>query len=91
MENFYTAYTKSIDGKVHYFVKKFIAYPELKDVPPFLESSGMHTDFNKACSIAGLNDARIKQQLLEEIDRNVPLAKVIELDAAGFEEKRKAQ
>ena len=48
METYYTAYTKLLDFKTYYFVKKFSVFPELKDVPPFMESYGMHTDFNRA-------------------------------------------
>ena len=81
MENFYTAYTKVIENKLHYFVKKFMIFPELKDVAPVLESYGMHTDFNKACSIAGIQDPKIKEQLLLEAQETIPQAKVIDLNA----------
>jgi hypothetical protein len=80
MESIYTAYTKQIQNSTYYFVKKYTIYPELKNVPPILESYGMHTDFNKACNIASVNDPKIRQQLLEEIEANVQHAKVIELN-----------
>lgn len=44
----------------------------------------MHTDFDKACSIAGVQDAAIKEQLLQEATANTPRAKVIDLSDAGF-------
>ena len=84
METFYSSYTKMLDFKTYYFIKKFSAFPELKNVPPIMESYGMHTDFDKACSIAGLQDATIKEQLLQEATANSPRAKVIDLSDAGF-------
>lgn len=84
METFYTAYTKLLDYKKYYFVKKFTAFPELKDVSPILESYGMHTSFDKACSIAGLTDALIKEQLLQQAEENTQRAKIVELDSNSF-------
>ncbi len=84
METFYTAYTKLLDYKTYYFVKKFTAFPEFKDVSPILESYGMHTNFDKACSIAGLTDAVIKEQLLQQAEENTQRAKVVELSSASF-------
>ncbi len=79
METYYTAYTKLLDFKTYYFVKKFSAFPELKDVPPFMESYGMHTDFNRACSIAGLTDETIKAGLLQQAEASRQSAKVVDL------------
>ena len=87
MENFYTAYTKVIENKTYYFVKKFLIFPEFKDVAPVLESYGMHTDFNKACSIASIHDPKIKEQLLSEAEGTVQQAKVIDLNSANFSGK----
>jgi hypothetical protein len=84
METFYTAYTKLLDYKTYYFVKKFTAFPEFKDVSPILESYGMHTNFDKACSIAGLTDAVIKEQLLQQAEENTQRAKVVELSSNSF-------
>lgn len=80
METFYTAYTKLLDFKTYYFVKKFTAFPELKNVPPVMESYGMHTNFDKACSIAGVTDAEVKATLLEQAAENRQTAKVFELN-----------
>ena len=77
MENSYTGYTRVLDNKTYYFVKQFIVFPEYKDVAPVLEKYGMHTDFNKACSIAGINDPQVRSQILDEIERNIHQAKVI--------------
>ncbi|GAB2831856.1 hypothetical protein [Ferruginibacter profundus] len=87
METFYTAYTKLLDYKTYYFVKKFTAFPEFKDVSPILESYGMHTSFDKACAIAGLSDPIIKEQLLQQAEENTPRAKVVELGNSSFASK----
>ena len=87
METFYTAYTKLLDYKTYYFVKKFTAFPEFKDVSPILESYGMHNDFDKACSIAGLTDASIKEQLLQQAEENTQRAKIVELGNNNFSSK----
>jgi hypothetical protein len=88
MEHSYTAYTKLIDNKTHFFVKKFQVFPELKTVPPILECYGMHTDFDKCCAIAGINDSAIKKQLLQDIENNAPMAKVIHLMGNLFADEK---
>jgi hypothetical protein len=90
MENYYTAYTKTIQNKTHFFVKKYVVFPEFKNVAPALESYGMHTDFDKACAIALITDPKIKQDLLNNIENNTQHAKVIELNNDSAT-KRKAQ
>ena len=87
MENFYTAYTKVIENKTYYFVKKYLIFPEFKDVAPVMESYGMHTDFNKACSIASVNDPKIREQLLNEAEGTIQQAKVIDLNTVNFSGK----
>ncbi len=84
MENFYTAYTKVIENKTHYFVKKYLVFPEFKDVPPMQEAFGMHTDFNKACEIAGIQDPKIREQLLMEAEGTIQQAKVIDLNTINY-------
>lgn len=84
MQNVYTAYTKVIEGTTHFFVKEFLVFPELKNVPPILEKYGMHTDFDKACGIASLHDKQIKKQLLADMESHSPLAKVIEIDDTSY-------
>ena len=91
METIYTAYTKLLDFKTYYFIKKFMAFPELKNVPPIMESYGMHTDFDKACSIAGIHDAKIKEQLLNDATANTQRAKIVELGNTGFSGKSVAR
>ena len=84
MENFYTAYTKVIENKTYYFVKKFMAFPEFEGVEPVLESYAMHADFNKACSIAGIVDPLVKSQLLKEANETLQVAKVIDFNSSNF-------
>jgi hypothetical protein len=91
MANVYTAYTKTVQDKVHYFVKRFQTFPDLKNVPPVQESFGMHTDFDKACSIASIFDPKIKAQILDELNNNAPQAKVIGFGNVHFAEKKVAQ
>jgi hypothetical protein len=79
METFYRAYTKVIQNKSYYFVKKYLCFPEYEGVADVMEGYGMHTDFNKACSIAGLENPVVKKQLLDEIQGAVTQAKVIDL------------
>lgn len=80
METYYTAYTKLLDFKTYYFVKKFSAFPELKNVPPVMDAYGMHTDFDRACAIAGVTDNDVKATLLEQAKENRQTAKVFELN-----------
>ena len=87
MEIFYTAYTKFLDFKVYYFIKKYKTFPELKNVSPLLESYGMHTDFDRACSIAGIHDTKVKEQLLQEADATTQRAKIVEISNTGFSGK----
>jgi len=84
MENVYTSYTRRIQSATYFFVKKFVVFPDLKDVPPMLDGYGMHVDFDQACTIAGVKDSEIKKQLLNEIECGMPQAKIIDLNDAGF-------
>ena len=87
MENFYTSYTKTVQGKTYYFVKKFLTFPEFNNVPDVLVGYGMHTDFDKACNIAMIEDTNIKLQLLNSMTGAVEKAKVIEMMPVNFESK----
>ena len=80
MENHYTAYTKVINDVTFYFVKKYKAFPEYKDVQPILEHYGMHTNFDKACQIAMVDDKAIKEQLLNDLEQNLNTAKLIQMN-----------
>jgi hypothetical protein len=80
MENFYTAYRKTIDGVSFYFVKKYQTFPEYKDVASILSNYGMHTDFKKACKIAMITDKKLQEQLLGTLENNAAQTKVIKLN-----------
>ena len=81
MENYYTAYTKVIDGVTFYFVKKYKTFPEYQDVRPILENYGMHSDFDKACKIAMIDDKAIRRQLLNNLEQNLTTAKLIQMNS----------
>lgn len=89
MENFYNSYSKIVQGKTYYFVKKFLQFPEFNNVPDVLVGYGMHTDFHKACSIAGISDPKVKMQLLNNMTGEglVEQAKVIDMMPMNFEIK----
>jgi hypothetical protein len=89
MENVYTSYTKTIQNTTFYFVKKFVVFPEFKEIEPLLESYGMHTDFDKACEIASITDASIREMLLNEIKERGEKTKVIDLNDQHFYNQRK--
>ncbi len=83
METVYTAYTKILEYKTYFFIKKFLVFPELKSVSPVLQQYGMHIDFDKACSIAGVTDIILKEQLLKQAQQaNASNGKVIEISQA---------
>jgi hypothetical protein len=80
MENFYTAYTRVVQNTTFYFVKKYMTFPEYRDIPGVLESYGMHTDFNRACQIAQIDNKEIRNNLLADLENNPPSAKVIHMN-----------
>ncbi len=69
MENSYSAYVRTVNGDTFYFVKKYQVFTEYKDLPPFLDSYAMHTDFNKACKIASISGKAV-QQLMDDLQIN---------------------
>ena len=82
MENFYSAYVRTVNGDTYYFVKKYQVFPEYKEVPPILDSYAMHTDFEKACKIATVCDKAIQQQLINELQHNNALTSVQKIQPA---------
>lgn len=69
MEYLYSAYTKLVDDNIYYFVKKMITFPEFKGISDVLAGYGMHTDFEKACSICGIDDSACRRQLSAEMEQ----------------------
>ena len=82
MKTFSTAYVKTINGTPFYFVKTYQTFPEYQDVQAVLETYGMHTNFKKACNIAQLHDTEHQKQLLNKIENNAAICKVIPLQTA---------
>jgi hypothetical protein len=78
MEHVYTAYTKILQDKTYYFVKKLMVISEFKGLADVVVGYGMHTDFEKACSIAGINDADSRKKILAELDERNNTPKVAE-------------
>ncbi len=87
MENFYTSYTKAVQGKTYFFVKKFLKFPEFNNVPDVLVGYGMHENFDKACEIAMIQDEQVKLKLLNSMVSPVEQAKVIDMQPVNFESK----
>ncbi len=69
MEHVYNVHTKIIQDKTYYFVKKIMSLPELKGMAEIVIGYGMHIDFEKACSIAGIYDSTTRKQLLLELEQ----------------------
>lgn len=80
MNHIYISYSKLIEGKKHYFVKKFLRLTGCENVSDILEGYGMHTDFNKACIIAGIKEHETRRRIFESMSENEPLAKLINLN-----------
>ncbi|HRI24481.1 MAG TPA: hypothetical protein PLZ45_07370 [Ferruginibacter sp.] len=68
MEHIYTVHTKEIEGKLHYFVKKIMTFPELGESANLVTGYGMHVDFEKACTIAGVEDPEARKKLLATLE-----------------------
>ncbi len=79
MHYIYEAYTKEVNGVVHYFVKRYLRIPELKQVPDLMEGFGMHQDFYKAYHIAGVADQQQINQLFGQVNQPTEAAKVIDI------------
>jgi len=86
MEYVYNANTKVVQDKTYYFVKKIMALPEFKGMAEIVIGYGMHTDFEKACSIAGIYDSATRQQLLLELEQQQNAQKNIAKHSVQIEE-----
>ncbi|MEP6712950.1 MAG: hypothetical protein ABJA37_11060 [Ferruginibacter sp.] len=75
MEIFYKAYSKIVQDKKYYFVKKIAHFPEYKQLDDLLWGYGMHTNFNTACDIAEINSEKVRLRLYAET-QEVPTEKV---------------
>jgi DNA topoisomerase IA len=77
----YETYFKTIENRKYYFVKRYIQFKEFGDnLCDVLEGYGMHTDFSKACIIAGIKDVSIQQQIFAQMEAQLSEIKVIEMN-----------
>lgn len=77
----YETYFKMIENRRYYFVKKYMQFKEFgENLADVLEGYGMHTDFGKACSIAGIREQQLQQQLFDELQNRIAEVKVIEMN-----------
>ena len=91
MEHVYTVHTKQIEGKTYYFVKKIMTFPELGEAANMVTGYGMHTDFEKACIIAGIDDPQCRQKLLFDFEKQNQPVIPEQLPAKPAEKKHKVE
>jgi hypothetical protein len=91
MENFYNAYSKTVNGQTYFFVKKYLSFPEFNNVPDVLAGYGMHTDFDKACKIAMVTDQKVKERLRIAAGGTESQAPIIHLSSRIINMQGKAQ
>jgi hypothetical protein len=70
MEHVYKAHTRQLEGQTYYFVKKIMTIPELGEAANVVTGYGMHTDFEKACHIAGIEDEEVRKKLLAGLEQS---------------------
>ena len=78
MEHVYTVHTKIIQDKSYYFVKKLLTFSGFKGIADILVGFGMHTNFEKACSIAGVKDTATRNRLLSDLEAQTNPQKPVE-------------
>ncbi|HAN66719.1 MAG TPA: hypothetical protein DCQ34_11000 [Chitinophagaceae bacterium] len=88
MQYIYQAYSKQVNGTETFFVKRFLHFPNLAHVPDVQDGFGMHTDFIKACKLAGISDPDIINQILDGMREPAQPAKVINIVQLPQEEVR---
>ncbi len=69
MKHIYSVHTKLIEGREHFFVKKIMTIPELGEKANVVVGYGMHTDFDKACGIAGVEDSEERKKLRSQLEQ----------------------
>lgn len=79
MEYLYSIDTKLVGDKTYYFVKKIMTFPEFQGLANVQIGYGMHTSFEKACTICGIDDSACCKQLLVEIEqRKIPILPIMQ-------------
>ncbi|MEO6405462.1 MAG: hypothetical protein ABIY51_03065 [Ferruginibacter sp.] len=91
METFYKAYSKTVQNKKYYFVKKIAHFPEYKELDDLLIGYGMHVNFNTACSIANVDSKKIRERLLAEAEYVPAVGKLINLYRPAVQSKNMMQ
>lgn len=76
-KSIYTAYTRTVNDKTFYFVKKYNDYEGVRNLPPVLDSMGMHKDFLRACELANVEREEDVMQLMDQLNLTFYSGKVI--------------
>lgn len=63
----YRAYTRVINERTHYFVKKYEAYSDVPGISPILIGLGMNVDFLKACELARVESDVAVQKMMDAL------------------------
>ena len=79
METFYKAYSKMVLNRKTYFVKKIVRFPEYQGMEDIVIGYGMHSNFNRACSIAKIDSLKIRERLLAETECIPASGKILSL------------
>lgn len=88
-KSIYRAYTRVINRKTHYFVKKYDTFTGLDNIPPILDSMGMHIDFIRACELASVENESVMHDLMEELNLTKVSGKVIPIQSLQKEQTPK--
>lgn len=76
-KSIYTAYTRLINGQTYYFVKKYDTFEGVRNIPPVLDSMGMHRNFLKACEFANVEKEEDIMNLMDQLDLTYYDGKII--------------
>ena len=82
MNYIYESYFKTIKGEKHFFVKNYLRLDGIGEVSDIMEGYGMHTDFKKACLIAGIKEVHLQQKIFDSMEANLAEAKIINLNSS---------
>lgn len=88
MRNQYIAYTKDINGANFYFVKHLLVFSEYQNIDPVLAGYGMHQNFEKSCTLAGITDKDIQQQIKPDLSNTELSAKIININEYSSAQKK---
>ncbi|MCO6497120.1 MAG: hypothetical protein J5I50_05605 [Chitinophagaceae bacterium] len=86
----YVASVREINDQAHYVIKKYSYFPEFPEVPEVLDSMGMHQDFLKACSLAGVEDEQVIDDLMAALGLRKESGKVVRIYYVNHDAKQKS-